>query len=213
MPLILPQPGFFELEEKRSKFIGYCTSASTEEEARAVINKIRSENPHAAHNVYAYAVGIQVHADKNKDRSKSQPQNITRCSDDGEPRGTAGLPVLNVFDKTGIINYVCVVTRYFGGTLLGAGGLVRAYGRTAKGAMEAAAPEELINYTQYKINCAYPSFDKLRYNLDKQQIEILHIGYTTFCDVLVNVKEAQLPAFEALVNENRYSAAVYSPPN
>ena len=185
MPLILPKPGNFELEEKRSKFLGYCAPINSEDEARKILSGIRAANPRANHNVFAYAVGT-----------------LTRMSDDGEPHGTAGMPVLNVFDKTGIISYICVVTRYFGGTLLGAGGLVRAYSKTAKGAMEDAQPQELINYTQFKITCAYPFFDKLKYNLDKQEIEILNIEYTTCCEIFVNVKEAQLPLFKQELGYN-----------
>ena len=122
MPLILPKEGHFEYEEKRSRFIGRCAPASSEAQARQFIENIRSLEKGANHNVLAYSV---------------TEGNIVRFNDDGEPSGTAGMPVLNVYERAGIIDWVCVVTRYFGGTLLGAGGLVRAYTKAAKGAMDA----------------------------------------------------------------------------
>ena len=115
MPLILPKLGVYTLEEKRSRFLAYCAPAASEEEARQVIERIRVEHKGASHHVYAYSL----------------PCNTIRFSDDGEPQGTAGLPVLAVFQKTGVVDFVCVVTRYFGGTLLGASGLVRAYTKAA----------------------------------------------------------------------------------
>ena len=180
MPLILPKPGIFELEEKRSKFIGYCAPATTEPQAREIVAAIRAQHPKANHNVFAYA---------------TQAGGIIRMSDDGEPSGTAGMPVLNLFQKTGIIDYVCVVTRYFGGTLLGTGGLVKAYSRAAKGAMEDAGPEELIIKTLYTVTCDYNRFDQVKYNFDKLGIPIVNAEFTTHCTLLVEVTEAQQPEF------------------
>jgi len=174
MPLILPKPGMHELEEKRSKFYGYCAPVQTEEEARRVIDKIRTTYKGANHHVYAYEVSSC---------------NIIRFSDDGEPHGTAGMPILTVFQKTGVINYVCVVTRYFGGTLLGAGGLVRAYTKSAKGAMEAADPQEQIFTKLYKVTCTYSQLDKVKYNFGKWGVEILNIDYTDHCMAIVQVRD------------------------
>ena len=178
MPLILPNTGIFELEEKRSRFIGNCGPVSTREEALDFIKKHSHKD--ANHNVFAYA---------------TRKGNITRMSDDGEPTGTAGMPVLNVFQKTGIVDYVCVVTRYFGGTLLGAGGLVRAYSKAAKGAMEAAKPTEEIISAIYQVICHYNQFDNVKYHFDKWGIEILNTEYTDCCTLTVNVTEAQEPDF------------------
>ena len=105
--------GIAELVEKRSRFLGHIWLTQTEEEALQCIKKMREQHWDATHNVYAYLI---------KDGAM-------RYSDDGEPQGTAGIPVLEVLRKEGIYNVCCVVTRYFGGTLLGAGGLVRAYGK------------------------------------------------------------------------------------
>jgi len=180
MPLILPKPGLYELEEKRSKFIGYCAPVKTETEAREIISQVRTMHSKANHNVFAY---------------ETREGGITRMSDDGEPSLTAGMPVLNVFQKTGVVDYVCVVTRYFGGTLLGTGGLVKAYSRAAKGAMEAAEPEEEILKTLYRVTCEYNKFDQVKYNFDKWKIPILNAEYTTNCVLTVEVTEAQQAQF------------------
>ena len=180
MPLILPKTGTFEMEEKRSKFLGCCAPVQTEAEARAFIAEIRAMHQGANHNVFAYSV---------------TESNIIRFSDDGEPGGTAGMPVLNVFQKAGMINFVCVVTRYFGGTLLGAGGLVRAYTKTAKGAMEDADPEELVIFKWYRVTCTYPHLDRVKYNFDKLGIETLEWEYTDQCQVVVRVSADQDEAF------------------
>jgi len=178
--IILPHSGIYELEEKRSKFIGYCAPVENEAEAKQVIAQIRQKHQKANHNVFAYS---------------TVADNIIRMSDDGEPSGTAGMPILNVFQKTGIINYVCVVTRYFGGTLLGAGGLVRAYSKAAKGAMEAAEPEELIVKTIHHLTCEYNKYDQVKYHLDKLGIPILNTDFTTHCALTVEVAEWQEAEF------------------
>ena len=147
MPLILPKAAYYELEEKRSKFIGFCAPVEDEAGAKAEIARIRKAHPKANHHVFAFSIG----------------ENFTRISDDGEPTGTAAMPILNIFQRGGIINYVCVVTRYFGGTLLGTGGLVRAYSKAAKGALDAAEPETLIIKTQYLVTCAYNRYDQVKY--------------------------------------------------
>lgn len=179
MPLILPKPGTHTLEEKRSRFIGYCTPIKSESEAKDVIEDAKNRYQDASHNVYAYSI----------------TGGAVRFSDDGEPSGTAGMPVLNVFQRAGVIDFVCVVTRYFGGTLLGAGGLVRAYAKAAKGAMDDAAPEEQIFFTIYKVTCAYNRFDKLKHRFNAWGIEILDVAYTDHCEVLVQVRDDQAEPF------------------
>ena len=111
-----------EFVEKRSRFIGHVWRVESEEEARARIEETRKKHYDARHNCWCYII-------------KDGP---VRYSDDGEPQGTAGQPMLNVFQREGVVNVVCVVTRYFGGILLGAGGLVRAYAKSAKDALDAA---------------------------------------------------------------------------
>lgn len=111
--------------EKRSKFIGYCFPVTSEKEALGILSELRARHWDATHNVYAYVL---------------REGNVMRYSDDGEPQGTAGMPVLDVLRKSNITDVLVVVTRYFGGILLGGGGLVRAYSHSASIAVKAAKP-------------------------------------------------------------------------
>lgn len=135
-----------EFVEKRSRFIGYCKPVKTEQEAIDFINEKRSEHWNATHNVYAYSL---------------REGNIKRYSDDGEPSGTAGMPVLDVIVKNEIFDVVVVVTRYFGGVLLGTGGLVRAYSYGSKIAVEAAKPVIMQNCLVCEARCAYNQYGKV----------------------------------------------------
>lgn len=135
-----------EFVEKRSRFIGYCKPVKTEQEAIDFINEKRSEHWNATHNVYAYSL---------------REGNIKRYSDDGEPSGTAGMPVLDVIVKNEIFDVVVVVTRYFGGVLLGTGGLVRAYSHGSKIAVEAAKPVIMQNCLVCEARCAYNQYSKV----------------------------------------------------
>lgn len=135
-----------EFVEKRSRFIGYCKPVKTEQEAIDFINEKRSEHWNATHNVYAYSL---------------REGNIKRYSDDGEPSGTAGMPVLDVIVKNEIFDVVVVVTRYFGGVLLGTGGLVRAYSNGSKIAVEAAKPVIMQNCLVCEARCAYNQYGKV----------------------------------------------------
>jgi len=180
MPLILPKEGFFEFEEKKSRFKGHCIAVESEAEAKAYIASIGSGEKGSNHNVYAYSI---------------KSSNIIRFNDNGEPSGTAGMPVLNVFDKKGIIDWVCVVTRYFGGIHLGAGGLVRAYTKAATGAMNDSGPIEKIVYLKYNVICEYTNFDKAKYNFDKWGVEILDISYTDIVTLNVQIKDYQAEPF------------------
>lgn len=133
--------------EKKSEFIGYACPCKTEQEALDFIAKIRKKHADAKHNVYAYQI---------------KENNIARFTDDGEPQGTAGMPVLDIIKKTGFTDACIVVTRYFGGILLGTGGLVRAYSHAAKLAAEAA---HVITYERFitcEIICDYTDYDKIR---------------------------------------------------
>ena len=136
----------FELTEKRSKFIATIKHIETEEEAVQFINEMRSKYWDARHNVYAYALN---------------DGNIKRFSDDGEPHGTAGKPVLDVIDGAELKNTVIVVTRYFGGILLGTGGLVRAYSASAQGAVNTADIKTMTDCREIEITCEYSKFDTL----------------------------------------------------
>ncbi len=138
--------GVDEYIEKKSRFICYCKPVKNQEEAEAFIAEIRSEHWDARHNVYAYVIA---------------ENNIMRCSDDGEPQGTAGVPVLDAIRKAGIVDVVVVITRYFGGILLGTGGLVRAYSHSSSLALKAAKPVLMQPCTVLKISCSYNLYGKI----------------------------------------------------
>ncbi len=138
--------GCDEFVEKRSRFIGYCKPVKTQDEAVDFINEIRSKHWDATHNVYAYVL------------SDGQ---IMRYSDDGEPQGTAGVPVLDVIKKMGVVDVVVVVTRYFGGIMLGAGGLVRAYSHGASIALASAKPITMQLCHNCIVSCTYNQYGKV----------------------------------------------------
>ena len=135
-----------EFVEKRSRFIGYVKPVRTEEEAVAFINQKRSEHWDARHNVYAYSL---------------REGNIKRYSDDGEPSGTAGMPVLDVIVKNEIYDVCVVVTRYFGGVLLGTGGLVRAYSQGSKIALESGGVVLMQSCLLCETSCSYTRYGKV----------------------------------------------------
>ena len=148
--------GMDEVIIEKSTFIGYAKPIKTEEEAVEFINEIKKKHKDATHNVWAYTVGKSM--------------NIQRYSDDGEPQGTAGIPSLEVIKKEDLRDVVVVVTRYFGGVKLGAGGLVRAYTKGAKIGLEAGQIIDKVMYKEVRI--------KIDYNqLGKIQNEIMNMGY------------------------------------
>ena len=135
-----------EFVEKRSRFIGHVWQVDSEEEARARIEETKKRHYDARHNCWCYVL---------------REGNILRYSDDGEPQGTAGQPMLNVFQREGVVNVVCVVTRYFGGILLGAGGLVRAYTQSAKAALDAAGLCRVATWEQCTLGCPYSYYERV----------------------------------------------------
>ena len=139
--------GLAELVEKRSRFIGQVWCVESEEEAREKIAETKSKYHDARHSCWSYII---------KDGG------IMRYSDDGEPQGTAGQPILEVFRREEIENVCCVVTRYFGGILLGAGGLVRAYSSTAKLALDAAGISVMRMWKRLEIPCTYSLFERIK---------------------------------------------------
>ena len=140
------QPSETEFTEKRSRFIGHLLPVNSEEEARAFITQMKKKYYDARHNCWCYRIG----------------ENILRYGDDGEPQGTAGQPMLNVFQRENVTDVVCVVTRYFGGILLGAGGLTRAYSKSARDALSAAGVAEMGLWTKAVIPCPYALFERVR---------------------------------------------------
>ena len=148
--------GVDEYIVEKSTFIGYAKPIKTEEEAIEFVNEIKKKHKDATHNVWAYTVGENM--------------NIQRYSDDGEPQGTAGIPTLEVIKKEDLRDVVVVVTRYFGGIKLGAGGLVRAYTKGAKVGIEAGIVIEKVKYTEVKIKIEYTQLGRI-------QNEIMNLGF------------------------------------
>ena len=159
--------------ERKSEFIGYIAHVETSDEAVDFINEIRAMHRKATHNVYAYTV-----------RNGS----ATRYSDDGEPQGTAGIPVLDVLQKEGLTDVCCVVTRYFGGILLGGGGLVRAYSHCAKIAVDAA--ERLIMYKCFPMNITvdYNLYGKITHILPEFEVKLLDTDFAEDVTVKLMVR-------------------------
>ena len=148
--------GVDEYIVEKSTFIGYAKPIKTEEEAIEFINEIKKKHKDATHNVWAYTIGENM--------------NIQRYCDDGEPQGTAGIPTLEVIKKEDLRDVVVVVTRYFGGIKLGAGGLVRAYTKGAKVGIEAGIVIEKVKYSEVKIKIEYTQLGRI-------QNEIMNLGF------------------------------------
>lgn len=138
--------GNSEYIEKKSRFLGLVLPVTTEAEARAQLEAVKKREYDARHNCWAYV----LHTGQK------------RYSDDGEPQGTAGQPMLNVLQREGVENVVCVVTRYFGGVLLGAGGLTRAYAKSAKDALDAAGKARMRLWSAVTVDCPYPMLERLK---------------------------------------------------
>ena len=159
--------------EKKSEFIGYISPVKTNEEAVEFINRIKSENRKAKHNVYAYIL---------------RDNNITRYSDDGEPQGTAGMPVLDVLLKENLTDVCVVVTRYFGGILLGGGGLVRAYSHACKLAVDSAIKMEMYECFEVTIKFNYSLYGKIEYSLNEFDIKMLSDEFSDSVTLTLLVK-------------------------
>lgn len=150
--------------EKKSEFIGYAKRCETEEEAKAFVAEIKNMHKQATHNCYAYAIGENM--------------GIQRYSDDGEPQGTAGIPILEVMKKSNITDCAVVVTRYFGGILLGAGGLTRAYTKGASIALKAGGIVEKVKGVRLLLCMDYDMFGKIQYKCNENNWHIEEVEYT-----------------------------------
>lgn len=155
---IIAYGGTGEIEEKKSRFIAHVASASTEEEALVFIEAQKKQFWDARHNCYAYVLGEQAQT--------------MRFSDDGEPAGTAGKPILEVLMNSGIRNLVIVVTRYFGGVLLGTGGLVRAYTKAAQAGIAASDVRTMCHGYEISLVTDYNGIGKIQYLLRQRGISV-----------------------------------------
>lgn len=172
-----------QFTEKRSRFIGYISPVTTEEQAMEFIAGKRQQHWDAAHNVFAYIL---------------RDGNIARFSDDGEPSGTAGKPVLDVLSGSGIVDAVIVVTRYFGGVLLGTGGLTRAYSQGARVAIEAAEVLNMCYCAEIEMELEYHLYGTMTHLLPKYGAEIIDSDFSAAVRMKYLVREADV---KALLNE------------
>ena len=161
--------GYGEAEyiDKKSRFIGQVQHAESVSEAMAFVESVRRKHADATHNVWAYVIA----------------DGQMRWSDDGEPGGTSGQPTLNVFRSANVCDVVCVVTRYFGGILLGSGGLVRAYSKAASMAMEAAGRARMAEWQSVAVECSYAHYERLRRLLEGEGAQDMAGDFAEFVTV------------------------------
>jgi len=171
----------------KSRFIGYASPVSTEDQALKFIEKIKTKHRDATHNVYAYVIG--------------ENSNVQRFSDDGEPSGTAGIPALEVIKKENLRNLVVVITRYFGGTKLGAGGLIRAYTRSAKIGLEAGIIIDMTLHTKMKIRVDYNLYGRIENYLRNGEYIIGESVFDDKVNAFVYIKEDFLEDFYKIIGD------------
>ncbi len=175
-----------EYVEKRSRFIANLRHCETEEDAAAFLEEMRSKYWDARHNVFAYSVG---------------GGSLCRFSDDGEPHGTAGKPILDVINGSGVKNIAIVVTRYFGGVLLGTGGLVRAYSKSARDALLSAKIVEMIPCTVYTTVCEYTDHQKLLSIVESAGGKIENTEFTDKVSLQYSFRDTDFPPFADKLSE------------
>ena len=175
-----------QIEEKRSVFIGSVSPVRSEDDARAFIERIKKEFYDARHNVYAYIL---------------DGGSVCRFTDDGEPKGSAGIPVLNVLKMSGVDGVCIVVTRYFGGILLGTGGLVRAYSAAAKAALDAAGISVMSTYVICEICCSYSDYTKISAKLDTVGAVEESCDFSSEVKICVSILPSDTEALTYLINQ------------
>ena len=178
----------------KSKFIGYSMPINTEDEAKEFINQIKTKHRDATHNVYAYVVG--------------EDSNIQRFSDDGEPSGTAGIPALEVLKKEDLRNVVVVITRYFGGVKLGGGGLIRAYTRGAKIAIDAGVILDMVLHLGLNLILDYTLYGKVENFLNNGNYKIEEVIYEENVQVFMYIIKSKVDEFTSEI-VNLTSGSVY----
>lgn len=184
---ILKEGGSGEYEEKKSRFIATLRPVTSEEEAAAFIAEIKKKYWDARHNCSAYIIGKRGE--------------ITRCSDDGEPSGTAGRPMLEVLTGSGVTNVAVVVTRYFGGTLLGTGGLVRAYTQAVKAGLDNSVIGTVTEGVELEVIADYNDAEKVKYLLSQKNIEPVKTEYSADVTLILQVPSDDADSIEKEITE------------
>lgn len=181
--------------ERKSEFIGYIKPVTTNDEAVAFIEEIRAKHRKATHNVYAYIL---------------RDGNISRYSDDGEPQGTAGVPVYEVIKKENLTDVCVVVTRYFGGILLGGGGLVRAYSHAAKIAVDAAERMKMCSCYKVSFSVDYTLYGKINYILPEFEIKLLDTEFADNVKLTLLVRSEHFDAMAEKLKDTSNGAVILS---
>lgn len=179
---IAEKQAVYEQEIKKSRFILNVAQIENEDDAQAFLEKIRKQERKATHNVWAYVLG--------------ETDSVQRYSDDGEPAGTAGVPMLEVIKNNQLHNVAAVVTRYFGGIKLGAGGLIRAYAGTVADGVADIGRVELVVQHEVLIEVAYSQFESLKYWLEQNNYQILDTEYGSTVTLTVGVEATDIEKFE-----------------
>ncbi len=174
-----------EFEEKRSRFISHLYRVTTEDEARARIDEIKKKYHDARHNCWCYVLH----------------DGAVRYGDDGEPQGTAGQPMLSVFQREGVENVVCIVTRYFGGVLLGTGGLLRAYTKSAKDALDAAGIAAVRRWVKLEAACPYSLLERMKTECLALEGAVSDVEYGADVRMTFLLPESRSEEFQARVTE------------
>lgn len=178
--------GSGEYVEKKSRFIGSIAPVADVGEAEAFLAEVKAKNPGANHNVYAYLLRDGIHK---------------RYSDDGEPQGTGGPPVLEMLEREGVVGVCCVVTRYFGGTLLGAGNLTRAYGKAARLALVDAGKAVMSPCKVLSLTVDYGLYGKVAYILPQYNIKTLDEAFTDAVTLTLLIRADRAERFAAEIRE------------
>lgn len=175
-----------EFTEKKSVFIGHAKPIETEEQALEYIRQLNEAYKGATHNCYAYI---------------NKEGNIVRFSDNGEPQGTAGMPILEVIKREELCGIVIVVTRFFGGILLGAGGLVRAYSKAAKMAIDAAGITTFCRFVLFKLNIDYTLYNKLLHDFDKYHVRCMDSAFDSSITLTLTMREDRFDTYNEYIKE------------
>lgn len=185
-----------EFKEKKSIFIGHGKRVENEDEAKEFIHNIKSKHKQARHNVYAYIIG--------------ENREVQRYSDDGEPQGTGGIPMLEVLKKSNITDVAVVVTRYFGGILLGTGGLARAYSKGASLAIKEGGVVEKVKGISVEIIIEYDLLGKLQHICAKDNFYIEHVEYTEKVKINILCEFSNLEKLKSKITEVTSGKALFN---
>jgi uncharacterized YigZ family protein len=190
-------PGDSELEIKRSRFLGRAQPLQTVEAFQDLLALVRAAHPEAGHHAFAYRLGITGE--------------IARFSDDGEPGGTAGRPIMEMLIKEDIVDAAVIVSRYWGGTLLGSGGLTRAYGQAASGAVKSAGPARMVPHRSVTVTIEYPQYGAVEQMLQHSGLKVGETSFSDLVTVVVFVPSGSLEWFSTSIADLTAGAALVDP--